>query len=476
MEFDLNNRFPLDEANPEVQALLQRMQGNILKGHGRDHGVYIFFSFGNDLDAARRQLAGLAEKYVTSALRQHKEAQEYREFKIPGALFGNLFLSANGYRQLGLNPDLLFPESDSLARSTFATGMAAHAMEDFADPPQDQWEPGFQDAIDAMLLLADDDEAFLLREARRALSDIAIHNTIRAVELGKALRNANEEGIEHFGYVDGRSQPLYLNSDFEFDPAGNRIAESGGGKIDQWDPFEPLSRVLVRDPGVDDPLSHGSFLVFRKLEQDVLHFKMREQELADALEYKGEERKRAGAMAVGRFEDGTPVTLSATDGFRPPKENNFTYAEDREGKKCPFHAHVRKANPRGDLSAAEERERRITRRGIPYGERIKPPNQFQAIGDLPSKGVGLLFMCFQASIRLQFAFLQKIWCNNPNFMRPATGIDSVVGQPASTLAVEQNWSKEYGSPPSTRFRFEHFVRMKGGEFFFAPSIPFLRGL
>jgi len=486
MEFNLDNKSPADEDDPQVQAVLERLQGNILKGHGRDFGVYIFFSFGNDLDAVRRQLAELTEQYVTSALRQHREAQDFRTFKIPGGLFGNLFLSANGYRRLGFNPDQLLPESnDPLplpVSSSFVEGLGAHAVEDFADPPKDQWEPGYKGTIDAMLLLADDDEDYLLREARRVMTKLAANNTVLVAELGKALRNADNEGIEHFGYVDGRSQPLYLKSDFQFDQAGNRIAEKDGDKIDLWDPFEPLRRVLVPDPGVNDPLCHGSFFVFRKLEQDVLHFKLREQELADVLKFKGEERERAGAMAVGRFEDGTPVTLSPTDGFRPAKENNFTFGNDQAGRKCPFHAHIRKANPRGDIerqfggAAEDERKRRITRRGIPFGDRVKEPNQFQAIDDLPSEGVGLLFMCFQASIRQQFAFMQKAWCNNANFVQGGAGIDPVIGQPSSPPGVEQTWSKEYGTPPDTKFRFEHFVRMKGGEFFFAPSIPFLIGL
>lgn len=484
--FDLDNKAPLNE--DEAAGVLTNLQGNILKGHGRDYGAYVFFSFGDDLPAVRRQLADLAAQYVTSALRQHHDTLDYRSYKIPGGLFGNLLLSAGGYRKLGFDPVALFPEDDETiagTRSNFADGAKKFAIADFNDPPISDWEPGFRDDIDAMLLLADDDENYLLRKSRLVINEIEKHNRVAVVELGKALRNENEEGIEHFGYVDGRSQPLYLKSDFKFDARGNRIAENGGGAIDKWDPFEPLKRVLVKDPGAPDKSAcFGSFLVFRKLEQDVLHFQMREQELADALAFAGEERERAGAMAVGRFEDGTPVTLSPTDGFRPSQENNFTYAKDREGLKCPFHAHIRKANPRGDIPATfggtteeDERKRRITRRGIPFGDRKKKPNVFQAIDDLPAGGVGLLFMCFQAGIRHQFAFMQKGWCNSPDFVKTgSTGIDPVIGQPASAPAIEQTWSKKYDAPATAKFRFENFVRMKGGEFFFAPSIPFLESL
>ena len=96
-------------------------------------------------------------------------------------------------------------------------------------------------------------------------------------------------------------------------------ADEGG--IDKWDPSEPLKRVLVADPATNAADSFGSYFVFRKLEQNVRGFKVREQELADALGLVGDERERAGAMAVGRFEDGTPLALSQVDGFMPKKEN-----------------------------------------------------------------------------------------------------------------------------------------------------------
>jgi Dyp-type peroxidase family len=478
-KFDLNNKSPIDEDDFKVQALLERLQGNILKGHGRDFSVHIFFSFGDGIPAVRRQLAELTRQYVTSALRQRQETRNLKASGTPGGLFGNLFLSASGYRRLGYDPEELMPEEHSIAKSSFADGMAAHAVEDFADPPREKWEAGYRNEIDAMLLLADDDERRLLRQAGSIEATIAANNVICAVERGKVLRDNNNERIEHFGYVDGRSQPLYLKSDFVFDRNGARIAERKGGKIDIWDPFEPLRRVLARDPGVDDPLCHGSFLVFRKLEQDVRRFKLRERELAKKLGLKGSEIARAGALAVGRFEDGTPVTLSKSAGFNPPKENNFNFDNDRQGLKCPFHAHIRKANPRGDLQlfqgAAEEEERlrRITRRGIPYGDR---PTQSRSIDDLPDRGVGLLFMCFQASIRKQFAFMQRSWLSSPEFILSETGLDPVAGRSSSRPAVKQTWSKEYGGLRDTQFSFESVVRMKGGEFFFAPSIPFLRGL
>src|SRR6185369_11191026 len=86
-----------------------------------------------------------------------------------------------------------------------------------------------------------------------------------------------------------------------------------------------------------------------------------------ALGFTGEEaRELAGAMVVGRFEDGTPVTMSdeARD-ENPP--NDFNYTGDA-GSRCPFQAHIRKVNPRGSGPGglADERTHIMPRRGIPF--------------------------------------------------------------------------------------------------------------
>ncbi|HMB05971.1 MAG TPA: hypothetical protein VKP69_19835, partial [Isosphaeraceae bacterium] len=53
---------------------------------------------------------------------------------------------------------------------------------------------------------------------------------------------------------------------------------------------------------------------------------------------------------------------------------NFNYADDMAGSRCPFQAHIRKVNPRGDTvrffegDSEFERNHRIVRRGVPFGE------------------------------------------------------------------------------------------------------------
>lgn len=471
MTVDLSSAALIDPSDHNFAPMLQNLQGNILKGHGRDYTVHLFLELQADADLVRPALAALAGQYVTSAAQQLHDTRQFKDFGIPGGLFGSLLLTARGYGKLGFTPGQLaaaFPEApgEGGVTSNFKDGMAA-GIADLSDPPEASWEPGYRGGrIDAMLLLADDDGAFLLRQAHAAVAQVCAFAAVLAVEHGGALRNEAGNGIEHFGYVDGRSQPIYLAPD---------IADEGG--VDKWDPSAPLGQVLVPDRAVPDADSFGSYFVFRKLEQDVLRFKMREQELATALGLDGEERERAGAIVIGRFEDGTPVVLSQTDGFRPVKDNNFQYDADPDGLKCPFAAHIRKSNPRGDIGRqfgadpnVAERPRRMTRRGIPYGTRKFNPDAEQSIEDLPSGGVGLLFMCFGNSIANQFAFIQKNWVNAPDFVKGGVGLDPVIGQGA---APDQNWPLAWGAAATKPFGFEGFVTLKGGEYFFAPSLPFL---
>jgi deferrochelatase/peroxidase EfeB len=156
------------------------------------------------------------------------------------------------------------------------------------------------------------------------------------------------------------------------------------------------------------------------------------------------------------------------------RANNFTYAEDAQGLQCPFHAHIRIVNPRGDTVAGRntraeaEREHRIVRRGMTYGRR-RPD-----LLDAPEYGVGLLFMCFQRSIAHQFAWMQQRGAGNPSLANPGTGRDPLIGQraPGETAAVPQ-WPAEWGKPETRPFNFESYIALKGGEFFFAPSLRFL---
>lgn len=293
---------------------------------------------------------------------------------------------------------------------------------------------------------------------------------VLAVERGTALRNASGEAVERFGFVDARSQPLFLRDDVE--------AEDRGEGTGRWDPSAPLSLVLPPDPHAAEEDSFGSCFVLRKPEQDVGGFHGAVRALAAEL---GVGADLAGALVVGRFKDGTPVTLFDTDGRGAL--NNFEYqAPDARGGRCPFHAHIRKASQRGAtpvLSEEEERSRRIVRRGILYGLRGLPG---EADGSA-SRPAGLLFTCFQSDINRQFEFIQPAWVDNPNFpefllLRGLnTGDDALIGQhPRGVQKWPRRWGDQRRNLGRRRTSFGGYVTLRGGEYFFAPSLSFLRAI
>ena len=76
--------------------------------------------------------------------------------------------------------------------------------------------------------------------------------------------------------------------------------------IARWDPQFGLGAALVAEPpATPGAINFGSDFILRKLELDVCGFKRREQLLTGE-----EEREIAGALVVGRCEDGTPATMS----------------------------------------------------------------------------------------------------------------------------------------------------------------------
>lgn len=490
----------IDVDSPAEAAFLAQLQGNILKGHGRDHVRLLFLKFKPDADAASlkaklRQYVDLG--HVQSALEQRAFEVRFNTFGTPGPLFSNVLLSSSGLTKLDVDLSL-FDESaastsDDSAGITFTAGAKDETVvELLQDPPVDTWDMPFRDDIDLLILLADDDNAIAAAVLNHAISLFAPVADIVHVQVGDALRNAHDDAIEHFGYIDGRSQPLFYQQDLQREintlDAEDPALPNAGTYLN-FDPSAPKELVLVQDPLVpNDPNSFGSYFVFRKLEQDVRGFKQQERALANKLGLEGDARELAGAYIVGRFEDGTPVVMRDEDGLRNPIPNNFNYAGDPLGQKCPFASHLRKMNPRGDTVRAfsppgqeaevlaAERGRRIARRGITYGARNLAAEDEDPT-NLPTRDVGLLFMCFQSKISQQFGFLQRSWANNETFLKPGIGMDPIIGQMRdANQAVNIQCPLSWGQEGSIRFGFSGFVTMKGGEFFYAPSLTYLKGL
>ncbi len=446
------NQSNIDPNDSQYVPLLEEIQGNILQGNGREREIHLFLSFDqNKIAEAKQWIANFSQNYVTSAKAQ-SEQQEKSE------IFANFFLSMEGYMKLGFN------YGDTPSDGVFRGGMKDVIVQrNLADPPVEEWDKGYQGKLDALILLASNDEEELNAIGQQFQSELLNFTTSIFIENGFVMYNKNDKIVEHFGFRDGISQPLFFKEELD-------VVKNSEG-VDLWDPKAPLKLVFFKDPLGKKEESYGSYLVYRKLEKNVPAWRQSVINLAQTLNI---ESGLAAAYAVGRFQDGTPVInyqTAQTSGARNP--NNFNYDGDLKGSRCPFHSHVRKTNPRGDTGRIaggavpldEEKMHRIVRRGTSFGA---PTPQ-----EAGETGSGTLFLCFMADIDNQFNFIQKVWANSKDFVDRGVGSDPVIGnnKPESET---YKWPAPWGTTNQQEADFTHHVKMIGGEYFFAPSMSFLK--
>jgi Dyp-type peroxidase family len=452
MAVNLNEPLAWKPATGDAAAMLDQLQPNILKAHVRRHLSVLLLRF-DDPPQAREFLKRLVT-LMKSARAHLEEIDAYKTGSGHGTPYVGVGLSHEGYGALGI------PAARTPTDAAFVRGMRDPAtVERLSDPDVADWEAPYRSRIDAIVLVGDQSEDSV--QARCDEIEALKPDSVNVVgrETGLGLYNDDDDGIEHFGYVDGRSQPLFLVEDIE---AERRTTDG----VTVWDPAAPLARVIVPDPGAPDPATQfGSYLVFRKIEQNVRRFKEEEEAFAERLGLQGDDSERAGAMLVGRFEDGTPLTLQGDEGAHHPVMNDFTYASDDEGLKCPIYAHIRTVNSRGP--AAADRLHVMARRGQTYGERDDDINDPKVAVEMrPEHGVGLLFMAFNADIAEQFEYTQATLANGAG--------DPIIGQGArGAMKGPTRW----GEPGLTETDpVAQTVVMKGGEYFFMPSLACLESL
>ncbi|WP_159468354.1 Dyp-type peroxidase [Dyadobacter sp. 3J3] len=465
---DLLNQTNVSADDEMFTDLLSDLQGNILKFHGRTHAYHLFVRFIPErIVDVKSWLSGF---YVTSSSKQLQDAKIRETDPMhDGGTFLNISLSASGYEALGI------PLNETPDDPAFRAGIKSRTG--ITGDDLFTWENDFNNHIDALIIVADSNISTVTRERDNILFSTQEFLEIVKIQKGKILRIQHAIGIEHFGYADGVSQPNFLaNSD---SPAT------------QWEDNGALLSTLIVPEPTGGPETFGSYFVFRKLDQNVKKFKAAEEELSKSINFVSNQvhgvfnkhgvqnSELAGAMIVGRFEDGTIVTSHSDEMgvvSEGQLENDFDYRDDTSGMKCPFHAHIRITNPRQDVTADFAKSVRLTRRGIPYNDIGR--DEFNLDGDQPDGGVGLLFMCYQSSIERQFEFIQQAWVNNGeigpgNFV----GQDALIGQGPNTTAkfLSSQWNTANDMKPVPT-DFKDFVTMKGGEYFFTPSISFLRSL
>lgn len=142
-------------------------------------------------------------------------------------------------------------------------------------------------------------------------------------------------------------------------------------------------------------------------------------------------------------------------------------------------------NPR----TPEWEQSRVLRHGIPYSS--PPPSSSSSSAAGRDGRRGLLFACYQSSIDAGFRKLQE-WANLATFgeadTSKAPGVDPIVGQSRETAGggdvtgddAIKMWKDDEGEAcyegKDGLGSFAPVVTMRGGEYFFVPSLGALKGV
>jgi Dyp-type peroxidase family len=342
------------------------------------------------------------------------------------------------------------------------------------------------------------------------------------------LGTSDLDGVEPFGFADGISQPEIDWEQQRTTPCQqldySNMAALGEFLLGYRNEYGKYTRRPLVDeeaasadlpaaedaPDKKDVGRNGTYLVMRQLQQDVrLFWQFVKQQSGGDL---AETEKLAAAM-VGRTRDGNPLVPSQEQpipgiGVKPDEMrlNQFTFEKDQAGSRCPFGAHVRRANPRntdfpdrpnGVLSKlitmlgfgpkgfrddlmASVRFHRILRRGREYGTELTPEDALAATPpDHSTADRGLHFLCLNANISRQFEFLQNAWLNSSKFSGLTGESDPLLGNraPMAGCPVTSDFTLQKDGALRQRITgLPQFVTVRGGAYFFLPGLRALRYL
>jgi Dyp-type peroxidase family len=458
----------------------EQIQGNILRPFGGERQAFLALSFANNQEGARRWLAGVAARVAgTTDVPARVPRGETR--LAPGRTLLNVGLTASGL--VVLHPETagrlaafeafwagpLGPRLDDANRLTTTPALVGDTGR---NDPQHWVVGGPGPSVDALLTIAAGDEETIVEAVRREL-DAATAEGLKELhtQFGVVHRDRTDgHRIEHFGFADGISQPAVQGF-----PDGQTVFGSpviAAGEFILGSPGERRPPSWKPRPAPARWMHGGSFQVFRRLEQDVPGWWKRMAEFAQP----GETPQDAAARALGRHLDGKPL---ARPDAAPGQENDFDFADDPKGEKTPFHAHIRKVNPREDV-VFRDRNHKMLRRGLPFGPRYDSDHP-----DAEQRGI--IFNSYLTSIEDQFEFVQRRWANDPGFPSsslaqygriPAEppvvdGLDPVLGD--SRQDAEKRLPKdEVNKIPKPAYG--GFVTTTGAVYAFAPSLPALQRL
>lgn len=486
------------------------IQGLIRFAHGHLSESCLLLLDISDADAAR---AWLSHAPITSAAGADPKPQRALQVAF----------SANGLSALGLTDEVIGEFSAEFIAGMSSDPNRSRRLGDTGSNAPGEWAWGGSAATAPDLVL-------MLYAAPDSLDDwsarIQSGDFDSAFSIAATLKTDVRDTREHFGFVDGISQPTIdwqqrgSTDRHERDRYSN-LAALGEFVLGYRNEYGLYTSRPLLDPQSDPraqqlPLAedehelrdlgrNGTYLVIRQLSQDVAGFWQYVDSRADS---NANLRERLAALMVGRERDGAPLVSrdwNPIDGIDADSErgrnNHFTFDNDPHGQRCPIGAHVRRSNPRtGDYPAgvrgllsrlirtfgfgrrhphddlvASTRFHRVLRRGRRYGPTISPQQALHANANTDERG--LQFISLGANIASQFEFVQSAWSASSKFAGLSSESDPLLGnrEPLIDGTSTDDFSIPQAQGPNRCLHsIPAFVAVRGGGYFFMPGIKALR--
>jgi Dyp-type peroxidase family len=455
---------------------LKNIQGNILRGYNVPHAFHLFLKV-PDASAGRAFLAETVD-----------EVRDAERWVAETEVAINVAITYAGLRALEVEKGIL-DELPEAFREPIRI-RAPLVLGDTGPSGPSSWDRGIGTVGSHVLVLVSARDVWAMK---RRVRDIRA----RAHAHGLDVVHDQEVGAlptrrEHFGWSDGFGQPAIEGVPGKRPRAGRGApCEDGIG----WRDLKAGEFILgYRDEdgqvlsGPAAPLLHnGSFMVYRKLYQNVARFRKALYE--EARRY-GEATlpgvpltpakldelyEVMAAKVVGRWRDGASIELEPSragvmklgDDEEDDPDNDFRYrSADPDGFHCPKGAHIRRTNPRDEFetNGKSAARHRIIRRGMPYGEFLDG-----LVDDGEDRG--LIFICFNADFERQFELIQAHWCNDGNAFGLGDDKDYLLGDNEGRCRFTIQ-----GKPPYFAKAQPNIVLTRGCEYLLMPGINALRYL
>ena len=419
-----------------------------------------------------------APYFGTHVLLRIEDAQAGRDFlrrltpyvdsatdsRIAANVWLDVGISYSGLEALGLSQEALqsFPEA-------FRVGMAARAKqlgdEGVNDPKNWDKPYGTGQVHIGVSAFSDSEEKrrralAVAREQYEGFSGVGV--------LAMQDFGAQPGDLNSLGYKDGIDQPPIEGTGIDPLPGQGRPIKAGEFILG----YPGEAGVPLPMPQPDILGRNGTYVGYRKYQSRVGAF----NRFLQANGSTDEERELVAAKLVGRWRSGAPLTLAPDQdnpalGADPQRNNNFDYANDQHGRQVPFGAHIRRMNPRDTklTRLTDVNIHRLIRRGTTFGPPYDPNALSESDDEVPH---GAIFLFMSAKATATIEFLQQEWINDGDFIGAGGERDPIIGrqEEGATFTIPKE-------PVRRRIHgIQTFNVLKGGEYFFMPSISALKWL